>query len=330
MNSWNDFDYNINNNDIKNSNKPFQNNRQNEQLNNQQNKFVPHFRQQTHPPQYIQPQFQPNYQNQPAPIKPNFENFPQSHDAMGNNKNIPNSEPSTLNREVASMAYMYSGRLATQGKQYFENKVNSFVPIETLKSYFTVDSAYVYKKCSIILFPYCHNNWTISPYRNSNADVFNHDINAPDLYIPALSFFLYIMLSCIFTTAHGISIPKMQVLMSSTLAWLIVEIFVYIVYMYIANIKNCLAYLDLIAYSSYKLFPMSLCSVVGYVFGYFPYMCCLVWCSCATRSLKLALSNQPNADTIRYSDNRTKIMYMLLLICIDQPLIIWLLTRSSV
>ena len=57
--------------------------------------------------------------------------------------------------------------------------------ITNLKSYFAVDTNYVLKKLSIILFPFSHRNWMLQ-YGQSGPVSPREDINAPDLYIPGI------------------------------------------------------------------------------------------------------------------------------------------------
>lgn len=76
------------------------------------------------------------------------------------------------------------------------------MPKQRLKAYFNVTNSYVLQKTLLILFPFRHKSWhrtlmntavdgkaqqeTYSPPRD--------DINAPDLYVPAMAFVTYMII----------------------------------------------------------------------------------------------------------------------------------------
>lgn len=64
-------------------------------------------------------------------------------------------------------------------------QVNRMLAITNLKTYFAVDTSYVLKKLSIVLFPFSHKNWMLQ-YSQSGPTPPREDVNAPDLYIPGL------------------------------------------------------------------------------------------------------------------------------------------------
>ena len=62
-------------------------------------------------------------------------------------------------------------------------QVNRMLAITNLKSYFAVDTNYVLRKLSILLFPFSHRNWMLQYVSDSPVPP-REDVNAPDLYIP--------------------------------------------------------------------------------------------------------------------------------------------------
>ena len=68
-------------------------------------------------------------------------------------------------------------------------QINRLLAITNLKTYFAVDTSYVLKKLSLLLFPYTHRNWMVG-YGESGRTSPKDDINAPDLYIPGQSVIL--------------------------------------------------------------------------------------------------------------------------------------------
>jgi len=55
---------------------------------------------------------------------------------------------------VANMAMQYGQAL---GRQIVDKEIGKYVPISKIKYYFAVDTSYVSRKLSIILFPYLHS-----------------------------------------------------------------------------------------------------------------------------------------------------------------------------
>ena len=66
------------------------------------------------------------------------------------------------------------------------SQIGRFVAMSHLKTYFAVDTNYVLKKLSILLFPFVHKDWTVH-YQQTEPIAPRLEINAPDLYIPGRS-----------------------------------------------------------------------------------------------------------------------------------------------
>lgn len=58
---------------------------------------------------------------------------------------------------VANMAVQYGQALMGSGKQMVDKEIEKYVSISRLKYLFAVDTSYVSKKLSIILFPFLHS-----------------------------------------------------------------------------------------------------------------------------------------------------------------------------
>lgn len=136
-------------------------------------------------PQLQQHNFNPNYNNPPAPTnyydsysnnKPNAytpaPGYPNAPPAYGQPSiyapNVPpNIAPSNaviggapfamLNEPmVQDMALQYGQKLADHGKQLVESQFEKYVPVTRLKYYFAVDNNYVVKKLMLLFFPFTH------------------------------------------------------------------------------------------------------------------------------------------------------------------------------
>lgn len=57
---------------------------------------------------------------------------------------------------MANVAVHYGQALVASGRQIVDKELEKYVAVSRLKYYFAVDSAYVGKKLSVILFPFLH------------------------------------------------------------------------------------------------------------------------------------------------------------------------------
>ena len=107
------------------------------------------------------------------------------------------------NPMVSAAAVQYGSEFAQRGQAYVDQgvsgsspvlragcvlQINRLLAITNLKTYFAVDTSYVLKKLSIVLFPFSTRNWMLQ-YGQSGRAPPREDVNAPDLYIPGKSGF---------------------------------------------------------------------------------------------------------------------------------------------
>lgn len=71
--------------------------------------------------------------------------------------NMPPQTPIFTDPVVANMAVQYGQALVGSGKQMMDKEIEKYVSISRLKYLFAVDTSYVSKKLSIILFPFLHS-----------------------------------------------------------------------------------------------------------------------------------------------------------------------------
>jgi hypothetical protein len=78
--------------------------------------------------------------------------------------------------------------------------VGRFFNIVQWRYYFNVSNSYVLNKIQVLLFPFMHKGWArIVEQMDDNGQVGAYaaprgDLNAPDLYIPLMSFVTYIII----------------------------------------------------------------------------------------------------------------------------------------
>ncbi|KAI9711461.1 MAG: hypothetical protein M1820_002024 [Bogoriella megaspora] len=162
---------------------------------------------------------------------------------------------------TAQMGLQVGGQAIMAGQQYMEQNFNRYVNVSALKHYFNVSNSYVVTKLFLVLFPWRHRPWSRKQAFNSNgsqdaSSVFlppRDDINSPDMYIPAMAFVTYILLSTLLAGLRGAFHPELLGLTATTaFAVVIFEILGLKLGCYLLSISNESQLLDLMAYSGYK------------------------------------------------------------------------------
>lgn len=208
----------------------------------------------------------------------------------------------------------------------------------------------------LIVFPYTHKEWMVK-YDQDTPVQPRYDINAPDLYIPSMGYVTYVLLAgFMLGLQHRFSPEQIGIQASSALAYIIFEMLLYLVTLYVTNTSTSLKTLDLLAYSGYKYTVMISSLLAGLLAGRTGYYCGLLYSSCAlsyflVKTLRLQLlsgsqgpeqpsygfPNPPYAAN-PYSDawdkptpgGTKRRVYFLLFVAITQPLLCWWLTYHLV
>lgn len=130
--------------------------------------------------------------------------------------------------------------------------------ISALKHYFNVSNSYVVNKLALLLFPWRHKPWTRrTGVSQSGQETYflppREDVNAPDGYIPLMSFVTYILLSTIIAGLRNEFKPELLGTTASTAFTIVlIEVGVLKLGCYLMAISNESQLLDLIAYAGYK------------------------------------------------------------------------------
>lgn len=139
------------------------------------------------------------------------------------------------------------------------------VSLGQLRTLFKVDHSYVLKKLLLILFPFRHSDWSRIGSVDLGYKTPREDLNAPDLYIPVMSFVTFVLLSGI---SFGISdkfTPDLLGITSSTALFLLgLEILFIKGGSYFLSL-NSYSWTELIAYTGYKFVPLDLLKVMQLV-----------------------------------------------------------------
>uniref|UniRef100_A0A3Q3JNE1 Protein YIF1 n=1 Tax=Monopterus albus TaxID=43700 RepID=A0A3Q3JNE1_MONAL len=238
---------------------------------------------------------------------------------------------------VANAAMMYGSSLANHGKDMVNKEISRFMSMNKLKYFFAVDSRYVLKKLIILMFPYTHQDWEVRYHRDTPLTP-RQDVNAPDLYIPTMAFITYILLAGMALGIQKRFSPEVLGLCASTaLVWIIIEVLVMLLSLYLLTVHSDLSTFDLIAYSGYKYVGMIFTVLCGLLFGSDGYFVALVWSSCAlmffiVRSLKMKILPSISSDTMGTGSSAKPHLrlYITVATAVFQPIIIYWLTSHLV
>ncbi|XP_055735626.1 protein YIF1B-like isoform X2 [Salvelinus fontinalis] len=241
-----------------------------------------------------------------------------------------------LSDPMSNMAMAYGSSLASQGKDLVDKNLDRFLPISKLKYYFAVDTVYVGKKLGLLVFPYMHQNWEVS-YQQDTPVAPRFDINAPDLYIPAMGFITYILVSGLALGTQNRFTPEILGMQaSSALVWLIMEVLAVLLSLYLVTVNTDLTTIDLVAFSGYKYVGMIVEVVAGLLFGRTGYYLTLLWCCISIfifmiRTLRLKLLSEAAAQGVLIHGARNQLrMYLTMSIAAAQPIFMYWLTYHLV
>ncbi|KAK2848988.1 hypothetical protein Q5P01_008822 [Channa striata] len=242
-----------------------------------------------------------------------------------------------FNDPMANMAMMYGSSLANQGKDMVNKEISRFMSVNKLKYFFAVDTRYVLKKLMILMFPYTHQDWEVRYHRDTPLPP-RQDVNAPDLYIPTMAFITYVLLAGMALGIQKRFSPEVLGLCASTaLVWIIIEVLVMLLSLYLLTVHSDLSTFDLIAYSGYKYVGMIFIVLCGLLFGSDGYFVALAWSSCAlmffiVRSLKMKILPSISSDSMGTGSNAKSQLrlYVTAATAVFQPIIIYWLTSHLV
>nr|XP_057921174.1 protein YIF1A isoform X2 [Doryrhamphus excisus] len=238
---------------------------------------------------------------------------------------------------MANAAMMYGSSIANQGKDMVNKEISRFMSVNKLKYFFAVDTRYVLRKLMILMFPYTHQDWEVRYHRDTPLTP-RQDVNAPDLYIPTMAFITYVLLAGMALGIQKRFSPEVLGLCASTaLVWIIIEVLVMLLSLYLLTVHSDLSTFDLIAYSGYKYVGMIFTMLCGLIFGSDGYFVALAWSSCAlmffiVRSLKMKILTSLASDSMATgSSAKPQVrMYITVATAIFQPVIIYWLTSHLV
>lgn len=245
---------------------------------------------------------------------------------------LPPPAAAFLAEPVSSLAAAYGSSLASQGRDIVDRNLDRFVPVGRLKYYFAVDTVYVGRKLGLLVFPFGHQDWQVR-YQQDAPVAPRFDVNAPDLYIPAMAFITYLLVAGLaLGTQNRFSPDSLGLQASSALAWLLLEVLAVLLSLYLVALPADLTTIDLVAFAGYKYVGMILGLLSGLLFGATGYYVALSWCCLSIfifmiRTLRLKLLSEAAAEgvPVRGAKNQLR-MYLTVAVAAAQPLLMYWLT----
>ncbi|KAJ3343972.1 hypothetical protein HDU91_000313 [Kappamyces sp. JEL0680] len=198
---------------------------------------------QTAGPQYAKGNFQPAAVPQTYPQQPNA---------------VPDYFTDFQSSATGQIGMQLGTQALSQAQQHLSSNVGRYFNITQWRYYFNVSNSYVLNKLQLLLFPFLHKSddqgqvGSYSPPRS--------DLNAPDLYIPTMSFVTYVIIVGIasgLTTATTNSFSPDVLGITASTAFFLVFLEVLFVKMgnYFLSITADAPMLELFAYCGYKFIP---------------------------------------------------------------------------
>eukprot|EP00088_Acartia_fossae_P017213 TRINITY_DN19753_c0_g1_i1.p1 TRINITY_DN19753_c0_g1~~TRINITY_DN19753_c0_g1_i1.p1 ORF type:complete len:372 (-),score=90.87 TRINITY_DN19753_c0_g1_i1:862-1977(-) len=232
---------------------------------------------------------------------------------------------------VTNLAMSYGRDFVGKGQEEIKRNLDKWVSISQLKYYFAVDTTYVTKKLSLILFPYVQKDWSIR-YSHDEPVQPRFELNAADLYIPSMAFVTYILVvGYMLGVQDRFSPEKLASTASGALTALFLEIIIIYLTTTVMSISSTLAKWDFLAFSMYKYVNMILCLLAGLLLSRTGYYASLLYSSASLalflfRTLHLRIEPEVHGGE---NHGKRKLWLISLMVAL-QPLIMWWLTYSLV
>lgn len=200
-----------------------------------------------------------------------------------------------------------------------------------LKYYFAVDDTYVGKKLLLLFFPFSHTQWSVR-YSADGPIAPKDDVNSPDLYIPTMGYFTFLLLvGYIMGKRDEFSPAELGSIASTWLAWILMEVFLMMMILYLLSISCALGFLHLLSYSGYKFIPMVATVLISYIFNFSNIYYLILLYTSLSLSYFLLRSLYVTIQTTSVGNNSPQNgMYLVLLVCLVQIVAMYWHTRKFV
>ncbi|CAG5091460.1 Oidioi.mRNA.OKI2018_I69.PAR.g13058.t1.cds [Oikopleura dioica] len=273
---------------------------------------------------------QNQYQQQPQQQQQQVQQTPTTQASFA-----PNPMNFIPNQQIGEMGLQMGQQFLNQHTDQLKAKAQQYIPTTRLRYLFAVDNAYVASKLKSILLPFFKSEWHTKFQNDANNPVCpRDDENAHDMYIPTMGFITYILLAGYSIGLHGEFNPEqLGEYASGATGWIVLEVLVTLMVIFLLQIQSDLGYLDIIAFAGYKFVPIILALTCGLVSNsHAVFLGALIYgsialCTFLVRSLKVRVQSNSAAAHGQYAAGDTRKQYLTLGIAVVQPLLCYVLTR---
>ncbi|KXS10006.1 YIF1-domain-containing protein [Gonapodya prolifera JEL478] len=164
----------------------------------------------------------------------------------------------TAGNPAAQLGVDFAARMIAERSEFVNQNVQPYLNISSLKYYFAVSNKYVIDKLGLLVAPWRHTSWSRHVRRTQQGApdgyrVPREDVNAPDLYIPAMAFVTYVLLVGISLGQQEKFHPSQLGSTSTTaLALLALEVLLFRLGVYLLNVNMEGSIWDMVAVGGYK------------------------------------------------------------------------------
>ncbi|CAN0037060.1 unnamed protein product [Ectocarpus sp. 12 AP-2014] len=196
--------------------------------------------------------------------------------------------PDGMNAQMLNVGGNVASNFLKSNVAQYQPRVSGYW--NTLKVYFTVDNRYVLKKLKVLLLSVLKKDWFRLPSEDEVKDdgrpKFERpvaDVNAPDLYVPLMSFITFVLLTgyakgsaAALSDGAGTFSPEVLTeVTSSCIVTQLLEVLLIRLGLYLLNSPAVV--LDLVAYTGYKYVGLCINMTVGVFSGKTWYYLALLW-----------------------------------------------------
>ncbi|KAJ3410269.1 hypothetical protein HDV05_003975 [Chytridiales sp. JEL 0842] len=164
---------------------------------------------------------------------------------------------------ATQLGVQFGNQALQQGQKMVNQNIGRFINMHQLKYYFNVSNSYVLNKIRLLIFPFRHKSWTRLVRRSEQDGQMEgykpprEDLNAPDMYLPAMAFVTYVLLVGMLFGYRKSFTPDALGITSTTALFIVAcEVLFFKLGCYLLNVQSEVSFLDLIAYCGYKFVPL--------------------------------------------------------------------------
>ncbi|KAH9171413.1 YIF1-domain-containing protein [Lactarius sanguifluus] len=205
------------------------------------------------------------------PEPPSTPASPQGYQRQAVHPNtVPDFSAWGIDGATAQFGMQLGQNAVAAGQNYVQRNLGGLIPVTHLKHHFNVSNSYVIRKLRLVVFPWRHKPWTRKLRRSetgiSEFQPPRDDLNAPDLYIPAMAFVTYILLAALQSGLQSRFHPEIFGLVATKAIVVLLLDFLFVRGgCYLLGVQGSSPIVDLLAYGGYKFVGVIATLLVGLV-----------------------------------------------------------------